>query len=424
MLLDEKSTSYVFPHNLRQLFRLRTAAIAAQSVAVAVATLHFHMALPLVPMILALAALTAFNAWTRIRINRPRPVSSRELLVQLVVDVAVLTLMLGLSGGATNPFGILYLLPLTIATVVLPTRAAWFMAGLTSACYSLLLVVYVPLPAAHEHGSAFSLHVFGMWLGFVLSAWVVAYFVGNLRSIVRRQRESLNRAREEAVRNEYLVKLGVMAASTAHDMGTPLNSMALLLEDIECEEAKAKPGLLEKTALFRTQLARCREALGTLSQSAGELNLAGGRDVAVRDYLQSLAAQWKAAHPATNINLSNAAETGSPNILADEILNHALMNIVDNAAEASPEQVDIHSRWDNTHWYLTVRDFGPGLTGEAKQRVGRPSCSTKAHGLGLGLFLTHAVIDRLGGVVDLYNHAEGGLCTQVRLPVKYAGAAI
>lgn len=419
MLFDEKSKTYVTHESLRSLFWLRTIAIAAQCSALAVAVFYFHMALPLAAMGAAVAALALFNVYTRLRIDRPRAVAPLELLLQLVVDVAVLTILLACSGGATNPFAILYLLPLTIAAIVLPAKMTALLVALTIACYSLLLVAYIPLPMAHDHASAFSLHVFGMWLGFVLSAGVIAYFIIGLRDLLRRQAESLSKVKEEALRDEHLVKLGVLAASTAHDLGTPLNSMTLLLEDIECGDLGDRRALMHKTNLLREQILRCREALSTLSKSSGGYSLEGGRAIALADYIQECTTEWSHAHPATRMNLVSETEAGNPAILVDEALNYALMNIVDNAADASPDKIDINSRWDQAYWYLRIRDFGPGLAPEAKQAMARAGCSTKPHGLGLGLFLTHAIIERLGGSVDLYNHAGGGSCTQIKLPLQW-----
>jgi len=262
----------------------------------------------------------------------------------------------------------------------------------------------------------------GMWLGFVLSAGVIAYFIVGLQKIISQQARALNKARDDAIRNEQLVKLGVLATSVAHDLGTPLNSMALLLEDIEYEEAKDSPGLFDKTKVIREQIERCRNALTTLKQSAGSVSLRGGQEILLCDYLRQLINDWQKSHP--DIKITLASENCDKAIMIDEVLNLALTNILDNAAEVSPERIEIDSRIDQQQWDLTIRDFGPGLTGEDEQKIGKQGYSTKANGLGLGLYLSHAVIERLGGVVKLYNHEGGGLCTHVELPVKFKTASI
>ena len=409
---------------LRQLFILRNLAIGAQVATIVVASWYFQMSLPLAVMVGAIAALALFNFWTFVRVNTGAVPADRELFGQLSVDVAVLTVLLGASGGATNPFAILYLLPLALAATILPARLTWAMAGLTVAAYSALMFYHAPFPhSVLDHESAFGLHVLGMWIGFVAGAAVVTHFILRMRSIIKAQSASLLRAREEALHNEQLVRLGVLAASTAHEISTPLNSASLLLEDIDFEEAQDLPSLHQKTDAIRAQLGRCRDALEAMSRSAGTIKLHGGREVSLVPYLDELLTAWRRAHPDLEITLNAQIGTGSPTILADELLRQALVNILDNAREASPDAIHIDTAWDTARWHLTIRDFGPGLTPEAREQVGERGYSTKPHGMGLGLYLTHQVIKRLGGVVNLYNHDQGGLCTCISMPLHTHAAS-
>ena len=419
MYFDDKSKGYLNHDNLRLLFRLRNIAIAAQSATILLAVVYLKMALPLWPIISAVAVLCLFNIYTRYRINQSRPLRLSELVLQLCVDIVVLTVLLSLSGGASNPFTILYLLPLTITAFLLPARLTWRLALFTVICYSSLLVIYVPLPHAHNHHDAFNLHIVGMWLGFVLSAGVIAYFIVGLQKIIEQQATALNKAREEAFKNEQLVKLGVLAASTAHDLGTPLNSMALLLEDIEYDEAGQQPQLLHKTRQMREQIDRCRQALTTLSKSAGNVSLKSGRAQPLAEYLQSLITNWRQQHPDTDIELHFVNAESSAAVMADEVLNLALTNIVDNAIEVSPQRIDINASQSESGWDLEIRDYGPGLSRESQQQIGKQGYSTKQYGLGLGLFLSHTIIERLGGIVQLSNHPDGGLCTHIQLPAQF-----
>jgi two-component system sensor histidine kinase RegB len=417
MNFDEKTKGYLTHDNLKLLFRLRNIAVAAQSAAILLAVVYLDMVLPLAAMSSVIAVLSGFNIYTRLRINNRKPVTVTELIIQLVVDILALTVLLSLSGGASNPFAILYLLPLTITAILLPARATWGLAGLTVVCYSSLLVVYVPMPHAHHEMNQFNLHIVGMWLGFVLSAGVIAYFIVGLQKIIKKQARALNKAREDAIRNEQLVKLGVLATSVAHDLGTPMNSMSLMLEDIEFEEAKSQPELLDKTRIMREQIERCRTALTTLKQSAGSVSLRGGQQILLCDYLNDLLNNWQRSHPDTEV--SYATRDCDAAIMIDEVLNMALTNILDNAAEVSPDHIEINSSVDQEQWDLTIRDFGPGLTADDQKSIGKQGYSTKSHGLGLGLFLSHSIIERLGGAVQLYNHETGGLCTHVRLPLQF-----
>jgi len=422
MYFDEKTKGYLTHDNLHLLFRLRNIAITAQSAAIITALVYLQMALPVWPMLAVIALLSLFNVFTRYRINNPKPVKLVELTLQLSTDIIALSLLLSLSGGGANPFAILYLLPLTIAAILLPTRTIWGLALLTVVCYSIILFFYVPMPFAHNHTDAFNLHIVGMWIGFVLSAGVIAYFIVGLRKVIQQQAKALSKASEDAIRNEQLVKLGVLAATTAHEMGTPLNSMALLIEDIEYEQAPS-PQLLKTTNLLREQITRCQKALSTLTSSAGSASLKGGQQAICADYLQGLVENWKKSHPDMNIDLVLNQDANSNTIMTDEVLNLALTNIVENAAEVSPEKIEINAQAGNNQWALTIRDYGPGLNKEHAEKASQQGYSTKPHGLGLGLFLSHSVIERLGGMVKLSNHEQGGLCTHITLPTNFSQSA-
>lgn len=417
MLTHSQTT--IASDNLRLLYWLRYIAIAAQLGAISVAVSYLGMDLPLTYMIITIGVLLLFNLYTYLRLNNPAQISAREYFLQLCVDVILLTILLSLSGGATNPFAILYLLPMTLAALVLPVNLIWSMLAVTVVCYSSLLWWYVPMPHAHSHMTEFNLHVIGMWLGFVLSAVVLAYFLVRMQRIIQKQAQSLSKAKEEAIRNEQFIKLGMLATSTAHELGTPLNSMSLLLEDIEYEEATQMPGLLDKTEVLKQQIRRCREALNVLTSSAGTVNLQGGSQMALDQYINVLIKNWQASHQQLRFELDMLSDKPVPQILADKVIDHALTNIIDNAALVSPDNISIRTQWDQDYWYISIRDYGPGLTADAAGKIGKQRYSTKAHGMGLGLFLSHAVVERIGGMVELFNHEQGGLCTKVRLPLQY-----
>ena len=199
---------------LRRLTALRSLAVAAQLLTLAAVREILGLELDWPPMLLTIAALATVNLLTLLRLRSSKPISNLELFAQLCVDVLALSILLYYGGGSTNPFVSLYLLPLVIAAATLPGRYTWGMAAITAACYSVLMFYYVPLPHNHQQDgdSAFNAHVVGMWLGFVISAVVVAYFVVKMAQAVRQRDEMLVRVREEILRNERIVALGTQAA--------------------------------------------------------------------------------------------------------------------------------------------------------------------------------------------------------------------
>jgi two-component system sensor histidine kinase RegB len=403
--------------NFYRLYVLRNIAIAWQIAVVTLAKGYVGLPLPLLPLGLIIACLALFNLGTRLALGRGYAPTSLGVFLQLLVDVLALTGLLYFSGGATNPFVLLFLLPLTIAVTALPGKYTWGLVGFTVACYSFLMWRFVPLPEAHSHDGGFGLHVFGMWLGFVLSAGLIGYFVVGMGTTLRRQEQALAEAREQALRDERLVALGTLAASTAHELGTPLGTMALLVEEIDevlgDEAAQLRPQL----DTLRTQIERCKGALSTLSASAGGVQLGGGGVMPIDHYLADVLTQWRRVRPAAAIETDWKGSRPVPQILADRTLTQAVTNILDNAADVSRQAIEWSASWDAHHVDMEIRDCGPGLTAEAEESVGKRPYTEKPEGLGLGLFLAHGIIERFGGRVTLANRSGGGVTIHIQLPL-------
>ena len=277
----------------------------------------------------------------------------------------------------------------------------------------------------HAEMSPFGMHVYGMWLGFVLSAGIIAYFIVGMGKTLRLREQALATARERALRDTQLVQLGTLAASTAHELGTPLGTMALITEELNEACANDDPDMSEQIGLLRHQIDRCKTALATLAASAGEVRLSGGGAMAIDGYLASLRAEWQQANPGVSLTTRWEGDQPAPAILADRTLSQAISNILDNAADVSPCAIEWYAHWDRSECVLEIRDWGPGLTAEAKQKVGKVPYTAKPEGLGLGLFLAHAIIGRFGGSVTLFNCEDGGSCTRVQLPcTQLSGVAL
>lgn len=405
--------------NLRDLVWIRTIAVLGQLVVIALAVLVFEIPLPvwaLLAVTSAEALWTAASAWWQR--HRP-PLGDRAFFAHLVPDVLALSAVFYLSGGASNPFTWAYLVPLAVTGTLLPRRYAWAMGALTVACYSVLMVHHQPLPGGHiGHGSSFEQHVYGMWAGFVLSAGLIAYFISDMAANLRQQDRELAAAREQALRDQRLVALGTLAAGAAHELGTPLGTLALLCDDLRQQyQGTEFDELNSDLTLMRDQVDRCKQALSVISASAGVATARGGRLLAVADYLPALLDRWRRQRPA--VRLRYRVEPGPPDarLLADETIAQALVSILDNAADASAEPIEVSAEWDRQRLRIAVRDRGAGLTPAAGRAIGQRPYSSKHDGMGLGLFLAHATLERLGGRVTLNNRDGGGTETQIDLPL-------
>ncbi len=413
----------VTPENLLRLVVLRYFVLIALGASLATAQFAWNMQLPLRPVGAALAFLGALNLLTHARLRMSWPVTEFEFFGNLLCDVLGLTALLYFAGGSTNPLVSLYLLPLMIAATILPARYNWSIAAIAVACYSLLLGWYLPLGGQHHHGddtTAFGLHVFGMWATFVVSAGLIAHFVARMAHSLRERDQMLARAREDALRSERIVALGTLAAGAAHELGTPLASMTLLADDMASRYVEL-PDLREDAAEMQTQIANCKAIISALTDSAGAARGESGRAQAADSFLDEILAKWLLMRPAVSVDCRWSDAVPAPAIIVEQTLSQALINLFNNAADASPSAVEIRGRSEADQIVIEIKDRGPGLSAEVARRAGEVFFSAKSPaGLGIGIFLANATIERFGGKVRIFNREGGGACTQIALPILAA----
>ncbi len=296
--------------------------------------------------------------------------------------------------------------------------------------YSLLMFYYQPLQLlspAHEmvlnsdqhsmhmtSDRTVNWHVVGMWLNFVLSTLLISYFVLRMARALRAQDAELSRIREKQLRDEQLLGIATLAAGTLHELGTPLATMTLLVEDLG-SNATANVAITADAKLLAEQIARCRSILQNLArtaeQSSDQLQL-----LAVDDYLHRILDHWQLLKP--GIPLQRHEDKIHGFILVDGTFEQAITNLLNNAAEASPKGIELSVRESTTKnvVIISILDHGTGINLEPED-IGKPFASTRGPGRGLGLFLSNATIERLGGEVILQPNASGGTLTTVTLPL-------
>ncbi len=398
---------------------------------------------------LVIVAIIAVNVYTSMRLQTDDPVTELEIFSQICIDVFSIAALLYLTGGAANPITWVFLLPLIITAIMLPQEYAWYMLILTTFMYSILIAFNVPLPSIQPHmpepgllhpsteamgdenmrrmhtisdNHYYNLHMFGMWSGFVFSAGLVAFFVTELARTLKLQERRLAEAREKALRDERVVALGTLAASAAHDMGTPLGTIAIVIHDlIEDFPARKYPELNKKMHLMQKQISRCKEALSLMSASAGEMRAESGKVMLLTTYIDDVVSQWRTHKPTAKLNfIIDPNVEVEAKIIAERTLTHALINILNNAAEASASNnqgIEFKASWTLSELTINIRDFGSGFSPEIFNVAGKQPVSSKNKGLGVGLFLTYTAIHRMGGKIELSNMDTGGASVSIWLPL-------
>ena len=403
---------------------LRLTAIAGQSVAVLVVAFGLHLAIPVHALFAGIALLTAFAALAFWRLRRPWPLSEAEAIAHIAADMLVLGYLLYLTGGASNPFVTLLLVPIALAAAALSRPGIGIVAALSGLAYLLLLRWYLPLPRLHaDNHSDFHLLVAGMAVNFAIAALMLGVFIARLAAALRTEQLEAQRVRERALRDEGILAIATQAAGAAHELNTPLSTMRTLLTELGREHA-GEPQLAEDLDLLSGQIERCRGILREMV-AVGKAQLSRKPESSTLGaFVQGCLEQFRLLRPEADVQLELDPAAATTRLRVPPGLRHALVNLLNNAAEASAlnGSADIALTLDiDTGWLrIAVRDHGPGFA-DAPAAPGQLGVSGKQSGLGLGLALAEATAERLNGELAVGNAAGGGAEIRLRLPLAIIG---
>lgn len=405
--------------NLLLLAQLRWIAVIGQLVTIWLVHVEFAIALPVGAMFGVVLFLVALNMVTLLRYRRRESVTNAELFIELLLDVAALTMQLYLSGGAFNPFVSLFLLQVILGAILLRAWSVWSLVVVTSACFVGLMVFYRPVTLPQSHmGGFWNLHVQGMFICFVLASGLLVLFITRITANLRARDAYLAELRRQSVEEEHIVRMGLLASGAAHELGTPLSTLSVLLNDWQHTPKLSGDAELARDMLeMQAQLDRCKSIVTGILLSSGEARGEGTVRTSVRALLDDVAGDWRLLRSPTGFAYVNGFEPDQP-IISDLALKQVLFNVLDNAQEASPDRVEMRATRGGDSLNVDITDHGPGFRPDILAEFGTPYRSTKARaGAGLGLFLVVNVVRRLGGTVEARNLDGGGACVRLRVPL-------
>jgi two-component system, sensor histidine kinase RegB len=404
---------------LRLLCNLRWLAVVGQALTVGLVVGLLHIPLPVAALSAGIGALAIFNAYVTIRVHGTAAdsASDTEVCLHVLVDIAVLTWMIALSGGMENPFASLFLIPIAIAILALPPPLMGLTAALSGLGYfvSTLFGRELP-PVAGLLGGPFGLHKIGMLANFVVSAVVILFFFTRMTAAWRRSEREVAQLREQFARNEGILALATHAASVAHELNTPLGTLTLMVDDLVHEAASQSER--NEFATMKSLLEICRDRVRELAAPAASDGHDGPLE---RVNIDLVIQQWQLVRPTIELHRTGSI-AGFEKV--DPAVGHLLQALLNNAADAGEQagitRVDLDLSSDAGGLRGEIRDYGVGFDQAQPLLPAALFRTSKPGGLGIGLALSHATVERLGGELSMQATDGRGVRVEFSLPAVTA----
>ena len=405
-------------HGLRllALYRFMTPLFQAATMLVVAEQFSVSVATKAVISMLVLELLVAVA--TVLRLRSEVKVSAVELQMHAALDIGLFTAMLYFTGGTANPFAPLYVLPVMIVGMALPPRRLWLLVLLTMGCYLALSEFHVPLSHPQGEGEVYRLHENGMIINYMLTSAMLVFFSTRLVSALRRQALQISDARDARMRNEAVAAIGGLAAGAAHDLSSPIGTVAVLAAELR-QRYTGDPELQEDLQLIESQMLGCKQILARMASAGNVRRAESASGARLDEFVRSTVNCVQSSNPGASIDIEFKGATPTPLIVVEESLRQTLINMLQNAVLASPGQVRVLVDCGCDWLVVSVFDTGPGFTDESLLTLGKGPVRSRwpERGLGVGLLLGAQAAQGMGGSLEFGNNAKGGACVRLRLPL-------
>lgn len=398
---------------------LRSIAITIQLLLIIFVNMGLAYQLPWTPLVsvISLEILFTLSSYIYYRHNHlsENKASQKAILVQICADIVFLSLLLFFSGGATNAFVSLLLIPIAIAAVTLTPLLLTIVASLAIVSYSILLW---SLPMSVMHGNMQG-HFIAMGINFLFSSLVVAIVVGKMARSINQQELAIATYRENLLKQEQVTSLGVASAQVTHQLATPIATVQLLADELSDDLPDN-----EIVADMQSQLTRCKDSLSEFRSMVFEIKEQVIKVINCQDLFDEITNNVRFNNPEISLQLQNNTgcnATEALTINADAALLPAIINLINNAIRASKannsKTLNLTSQIIENNWQFTIRDYGKGFTLKKLNELGIKPVNSE-QGFGMAVFLSHASLERLGGKLALTNHQEGGALVTLSMPIS------
>jgi two-component system sensor histidine kinase RegB len=403
--------------------KLRYGVLSGEALIVLGMAYAFHVEFPVASTLAPLGLILTSNLWLHRRPEVSVRFPQQTLGVVFVLDTLCLTLMLGLTGGPLNPFSLLYLVQISLSAVVLRKAWTWALGALATVCFGLLFFLHLPLAALQTHQSegGVSPHLVGMWIAFIVGSGLITFFTGTVSDALRRREQEILALQEQIAKSERLASLVTLAAGAAHELGTPLGTIAVVSRELERLAANLPDAsaMGEDAKLIRSEVERCRLILQRMSAEGAEPMGEMPRTVRLGDLIRQVLEQFpKAQRRNFSADVPNHDAVVQ---LPVQATIQSLAALMQNALDASDGgQVVVRAIGSGSVVAFSVRDQGSGMSESVLRRIAEPFFTTKepGKGMGLGTFLARTFAERLGGGLTFESALGEGTTATLTLPVN------
>lgn len=408
--INNFSVNFKSSNQIQMVLALRSAAIVIQLVLILFVNLVLHYELPWTPLFSVIALELIYTFASFLFYRKRQQVSQSALLIQICSDILFMSLLLFFSGGATNAFVSLLLIPIAIAAVTLTPSLLALVAFLAIASYSVLLWF---LPMSVMHGNMEG-HFIGMGMNFLFSALVVALVVGKMARSINQRELAIAAYRENLLKQDQVTSLGVASAQVTHQLATPITTVQLLADELN--EDFPNNSII---ADMQSQLKRCSDSLDAFRTMVFSIKEQTSTSSTVNNLIDDILENLRVNYPDVDIEIK-IKHPDDVTIMADAALLPAILNLINNAIRATKinnsNKITLTSQINDGNWQFIIRDYGLGFTIEKLKQLGIKPVSSE-QGLGMAVFLSHASLERLGGKLALTNHHQGGALVTLSLPL-------
>ena len=402
-----------------QLLWIRGFALAGQ----ASVLLYFYLTVSNVDVLLPgalgiiiLSLVTAASSWQSRRVDA---VTDTQLTLQLGIDVVGWSAIMYLTGGANNPFVSYLLVPIIVSAALLNQRNTILIALAALVAYTLLLRYHQPFGLLAPMGTHEKMqsHTLGMWFNFLFSAALVVTFVTKMAKTMREREVREARYREQRLQDEQIHAIATIAASTAHELGTPLNALSLITDELR-HVAQSNTELQDLLNELDQRVDECGLILQTLANKAEFDGLRQQSRIAAKEWIEAQLMRWRNKNPGVALTVYTRALTAGIEISVDQTLGAAIENILNNALEAETDRIEVTLNASTLELFIEIRDYGCGLRDEILTQLGTTTLASTTEGLGIGIMLSNATINRHGGTLTYHQPAGGGTLARITLPLS------